>query len=155
SNKHTISTARLHIAAASVLDHASTVEGETPCQPAKSCRSTMHATDALAVSLYAMDHDWGRARALELLSLATSSLEEELRAGRWHTLFARYVGGLSILTDDARSREIAQRILADAPDKAFWDGVITNVDRQRLVHRAFPSDREIEDRFPVYGAAVL
>lgn len=105
-----------------------------------------------------MDREWGRARAVELLKRAASWFEGELPRQRWHTMLATKVGGLAVLACDARSREVAERILRDAPDAAFWAGAITNVpvaELRRRIRRELPSATELDQRFPFYGAAVL
>lgn len=105
-----------------------------------------------------MDGEWGRARAVELLQRAASWFEGELRRQRWHTMLATKVGGLAVLACDARSRAVAERILRDAPDAAFWAGAITNVPvagLRRRIRRELPSATELDQLFPIYGATVL
>jgi len=104
-----------------------------------------------------MDREWGRARAVELLERAASWFEGELARQRWHTMLATKVGGLAVLACDPRSREVAERILRDAPDAAF-SAAITNVpvaELRRRIRRELPSASELDQLFPFYGPAVL
>lgn len=102
-----------------------------------------------------MDREWGRDRAHELLALASSWLEAELRDGHWHTMPARKLCGLSLLASHKRGLAISERVLRDAPDEAFSAAMITNIDRKRFVRREPPTTDEIDRDFPVYGPSVL
>jgi hypothetical protein len=105
-----------------------------------------------------MKREWGRARAVELLERAADWFEGELAHERWHTMLAANVGGLAVLASNARSRAVAERILRDAPDTAFWAGAITNVpiaELRRRIRRDLASDAEIDRQFPVYDSSVL
>jgi hypothetical protein len=102
-----------------------------------------------------MDPTWGNARAVELLWRSATWLRDEARAGRWHTLLAPEIGGLSDLCGAREPREIAAGVLRDAPPEAFWAGAITNAPRESLVRRALPEREALDDLFPVYGDDVL
>lgn len=102
-----------------------------------------------------MDPTWGNARAVELLWRSASWLRDEARAGRWHTLLAPKIGGLSDLYGVHEIRVIAAAVLRDAPPEAFWAGDITNAPRDSLVRRALPEREALDDLFPVYGEDVM
>lgn len=105
-----------------------------------------------------MDREWGRARTAELLERAATWFEGELAQQRWHTMLATKVGALAVLASDTRSRDVAQRILRDAPDAAFWAGAITNIpitQLRRRIRRELTSTTDAEKMFPVYDASVV
>jgi hypothetical protein len=102
-----------------------------------------------------VDTIWGRARAVDLLERSTAWLQAEVRAGRWHTLLAPRIGGLSALCEQPALRAIAERVLREAPPQAFAVGAITNMPHESLVRRELPEGAALDERFPVYGEEVL
>lgn len=104
-----------------------------------------------------MNEAWGRALATNLLERVQLSLASEAREhDRWHIPLLRSVGALAVVVPVPIVSADVTRLLADAPDRAFHEGIITNIeDRSRFIQRDLPSADEAASVFPEYPRSEL
>jgi hypothetical protein len=97
------------------------------------------------------DPEWGRERALDLLTPCAAWLTERARERDFHTHLARELGSLGIIGDFPSIVGAAARVLRDAPETAFTAGLVTNVrPLSRFVRRELPEGDALERMFESY-----
>ena len=92
--------------------------------------------------------------AVNLEEQAVVQLESDAKQGRYAPPRTKFGGGVARLLG---REDIAQRcikMLGDAPEASFWNGILTNIalpDIVPLEMRSLPSPTELDDAFPPYS----
>jgi hypothetical protein len=87
------------------------------------------------------------------LETGIAELEREARAGRYNTLCIRALGSAASVLGQREIADRAVRLLRAAPDRAFWAGMITNIELPATVPermRTVEAVAELETRHPLY-----
>jgi hypothetical protein len=87
------------------------------------------------------------------LEAGIAQLEREAGDRRYNTLCIRALGSAAKVLGCQEIADRAVRLLRDAPDRAFWAGMITNIELPATVPermRTLDSVAQLEDRHPLY-----
>lgn len=83
-----------------------------------------------------------------------AGLEREARNGRYNTLCLRAAGGVATVLGEYEVVERAIQLLSEAPDGAFWAGMITNIQLPETLPermRTIGPIKELEEQYPQYS----
>ena len=91
---------------------------------------------------------------VHLVEQAVSDLESDAKQGRYAPMPTKFAGSVAQLLGREDIALRCSKLLGDAPDSAFWYGVLTNIVLPEAVPpqmRSIPTLAELEEAFPPYS----